>query len=141
MLTHVIYPTARNIPAGAARYIQQNRTLNAIEFDILQPTNSLLQAPSINFCNGLFGVTVRTADGNSSTFQQMWNNGTCDFENGRANVSLNVSDFPDSAVLGESYTVDFIISIQVDGVVDLCYLYLEVDNVTVSQGELFSPVI
>ena len=68
----------------------------------------------------------------------MWNNGTCNFENGRANVSLNVSDFPDSAVLGETYTVDFIISIQVDGVVDVCFLYLEVDNVTVSQGELNS---
>jgi len=71
----------------------------------------------------------------------MWNMSTCDFENGQANVSLNVDVFPDSAATDENYTVAFNISLQVDGVDDYCYLCLEVDNVTISQGETIAPAI
>jgi len=88
-----------------------------------------------------FTTSSIAANGSSNTTQQMWNMSTCDFENGQANVSLNVDVFPDSAATDENYTVAFNISLQVDGVDDYCYLCLEVDNVTISQGETIAPAI
>lgn len=121
----------------------QTGSSNSIEFELLQPTSPLPQALQINFCNGEFGVNITAADGRSITLQQlMWNMSACDFENGQANVSLNIDDvFHAFAAADENYTVVFNILLQVDGIVDPCFLYLEVDNVTVSQlqGEQIVP--
>ena len=65
----------------------------------------------------------------------MWNINTCNFEDGQANVCLNVDDFPHQAA-SKNYKVIFNVSLQVNGVTDSCHLYLQVDNVTVSQGEV-----
>ena len=140
MLTILIFTaTAQNIPAGDARHIQQTRSSNSVEFEVHQPTNPLPQALSIHLCTGTFGVTITAANGSSNTTRRMWNMSTCDFENGQANVSLNADDFPDPGSADGNYTVVFNISLQVDGLIDFCYLNLEVDNVTVSQGELIAP--
>ena len=58
----------------------------------------------------------------------------CDFENRRAQINVHVDSFP-GPTAGENYTVVFNISFYFDGIVDHCYYQLEVDNITVNQGE------
>ena len=67
----------------------------------------------------------------------MWDKSSCDFDNGIAQISVGIDNFTEPTA-GENYTVTFDISLNFDGVTDLCYLQLEVGNITVS-GEL-TPV-
>lgn len=64
----------------------------------------------------------------------MWNKTLCSFNSGQAQIDLHVNEFPGTRA-GENYTVVFNISFHFDGVVDACYLQLEVDDVAVSEGE------
>ena len=101
----------------------------------MQPTNPLPLSLSINFCNGSVGITIKSASGQNNTIQQMWDKSSCDFENGQAEISVGIDDFPEPTA-GENYTVIFNISFNFDGVVDLCHLELEVPNIMISdQGE------
>ena len=105
----------------------------------MQPTNVLPPSLSINFCNGSVGITIKSTSGQNNSFQQMWDKSSCDFENGQAEISVGIDNFTESTAR-ENYTVIFDISLNFDGATDLCYLQLEVGNITVSdQGEL-TPV-
>ena len=53
-----------------------------------------------------------------------------------AQINLSVDSFP-RPTAGQKYTVIFNISFHIDGVATLCYLQVEVDNITFAdQGEL-----
>ena len=110
-----------------------NQSGSSIEFEVIQPTNPIPPNLRINFCNGSFGITITSASGQSNTAQQMWGM-MCDFENGRAQMNLDIESFPGPTTT-ENYTVVFNISFYFDGIIDPCYLQLEVDNVTVNKGE------
>ena len=117
-----------------AWYVDQNGS--AVLFEVLQSTTPLQQY--LNVCDNLLGITITSTSGQSKfyTSEQEFNMRTCDFENGLALINLDVELFPGPKT-GENYTVFFNITFHFDGVVDLCYLQLEVDNITVSdQGEL-----
>ena len=58
----------------------------------------------------------------------------CNFNNGQAQIDVDVNKFPGTKA-GENYTVVFSISFHFDGVADVCYLQLEVDNVVLNKGE------
>ena len=120
--------------AGVARYVDQNGS--SVLFEIAQPTKPLQQYLNLNVCNHLLGITITSTRGQSKfyTTGQVFNTRTCDFENGQALLNLDVDLFPGPKA-GENYTVYFTISFHFYGI-DLCYLQLEVDNITVSeQGE------
>ena len=134
-IIHTAKSSGQNI-TGDARYISQSES--SVRFKIVQ-TNPLPPRLSINFCNGSVDITIESANGQSNTFSQMWDRSSCDFKNGQAQISVGIDNFPESTA-GENYTVIFNISLNFDGVTDLCYLQLEVSNITVTEGEL-TPVL
>ena len=112
------------MPAGVAHYVNQSGS--SVRFEVVQPTTPLPPYLSIDFCNGFFNVTIKSARHNI-TIPKKWNSTSCNFENGEALINLDVNYFHG----GENYTVIFSIPFHFDGVVDLCYLLLEVDDVQI----------
>ena len=129
--------SGQRLPRGYATHVSENGSL--AEFEIQQPTSPLPPNLIMNFCNGSLGITIMPAIGENKTIQKMWNLELCDFKHGQARINLSVDSFP-RPTAGQNYTVIFNVSFYIDGVVDLCYLQMEVDNVTVADKGEFSRI-
>ena len=127
--------SGQRLPQGNATYVYESGS--PVQFEVQQPTNPLPPNLIINFCSGSLGITIMSASGQKKTISKMWNMVWCDFESGQAQINLSVDSFP-RPTAERNYTVIFNISFHIDGFVDLCYLQVEVDNVTLAdQGELY----
>ena len=122
----------KDLPAGVAYYVNQSGS--SVNFEVVQPTNPIPSNLRFNFCKGSFGITITSANRQHNISEQIWNMTSCNFNNGQAQIDVDVNKFPGTKA-GENYTVVFNISFHFDGVADVCYLQLEVDNVVLNKGE------